>query len=351
MISLLAKLLLSMSVSAGVLSGGGGSTVEVDTIDFLSLQDIVAASRTELVLFLNAHQKMPKEPQSIQSLPEFAKLFPPAPASTILDVIKNTEIFLNPDHYRPCKDTNQNPVDASIYSPKPNSICISRDRVAFKLSKGEARPQILALIAHEYSHLMGLNEEEATNLQKAIYRIDNLDSIDHVSSRLHEVKVALEKLRGAFINNESYIDEPKNWNYYCDLFTKTVDYFDEANSFRKLENFSFGDKKDTSSDRAYNIKNTALYYATCGLSDYKPRRQVYRAQYEKVFGLDKTISAEKWERVLSLIPEVTDSSVQLRKVENLALVETEIADLVPYIEKQLSRMAVLERMKRELITY
>lgn len=67
---------------------------------------------------------------------------------------------------KPCFDSLGNAVDGSIYSEKPNTICVSAHRLVEKVHISEIPIQSHALLVHEYSELVGLTEDEAVLLQK-----------------------------------------------------------------------------------------------------------------------------------------------------------------------------------------
>lgn len=67
---------------------------------------------------------------------------------------------------KPCKDSSGNDAETGIVGSRPNTICLSSFRLAFKLNKENARKEILAIITHELGHSLGATEEEAVELQK-----------------------------------------------------------------------------------------------------------------------------------------------------------------------------------------
>ncbi|QDK45236.1 hypothetical protein DOM22_08745 [Bdellovibrio sp. ZAP7] len=56
--------------------------------------------------------------------------------------------------------------DAAAYSTPSNSICVSTWTLKTKLQLDNFKSQVLSLMIHEYSHLIGFNEEQATTLQQ-----------------------------------------------------------------------------------------------------------------------------------------------------------------------------------------
>lgn len=66
----------------------------------------------------------------------------------------------------PCYTSDKVPVDGSIFSEKPNSICISAHTFAEKVHTDTVHVQAAALILHEMSEVVGLSDEDAIRLQK-----------------------------------------------------------------------------------------------------------------------------------------------------------------------------------------
>ncbi len=141
----------------GVGSGGGGS-LPVNPVSPFMVESIAKDSKIFLRLLFNQLEAQ----GSLNDQPAIrAKLF--GGGQTIHDFIKNYGIFFAVD--KPCFDSAGEPRDGSIFAPEPNKICISPFSIAQKIPASEAFPQIIALIAHEYSHLVGTDENEAVYLQ------------------------------------------------------------------------------------------------------------------------------------------------------------------------------------------
>ncbi len=159
-------LLIGLSIFIGSLSwaggidGGGGGTTPANPI---SITQVFATIRTDAKSSLRLYFRNLERRSHFQNVPPYnAKLF--GGAKTILDVLESTDIEV-PDS-KPCYDAFGNEVDGSVHSTKPNAICISAFRIAPKLILERAIPEILALIAHELSHVLGTTEAEAEAFQR-----------------------------------------------------------------------------------------------------------------------------------------------------------------------------------------
>lgn len=85
--------------------------------------------------------------------------------STIFDVINKVSVDAKTNEF--CKDKDGNIKDGSIYSGKENTICVSLVSLG-DVYQDTLRNRFVALVAHEYSHLLGSSEVEAAYLQKMI---------------------------------------------------------------------------------------------------------------------------------------------------------------------------------------
>lgn len=84
-------------------------------------------------------------------------------SSDLATVARGIRVEVEDD--RPCFDFQDNAVDGSIRSDKPNRICISSHSIAAKVHRSEVVAQSAALMIHEFSELIGFSEDEAVTLQ------------------------------------------------------------------------------------------------------------------------------------------------------------------------------------------
>jgi hypothetical protein len=158
---------------AGSISGGGGGTVPANPVGNAAIAEILKESRSTLLMYFRSLDAGPgKAPMSEA---DAKRLYEATP--TIYDVINETVIEAQSS--APCRDGDGNEVDGSIVATN-GGICISLQRLGTKLDRTNAFSQTVALVAHELSHKLGFNEDEATELQK-----DMLDRLEesNVSAR------------------------------------------------------------------------------------------------------------------------------------------------------------------------
>lgn len=86
-----------------------------------------------------------------------------APTKNIEHVLANYKVHVEDED--PCFTSDNQPVDGSIHSEKPNSICISALTFAEKVHEDTVHVQAAALILHEMSEVVGLSDEDAVHIQ------------------------------------------------------------------------------------------------------------------------------------------------------------------------------------------
>ena len=332
----------NVAYSNGVESGGGGTTVAVNTIHLLDLNRIIESSRAELILFFNSQSSQKIETMSFNNTPEYKKLIQ-SPKS-IFEIIEENPIYIARNPHFPCKDQNNNAVDGSIYSPKPNSICLSESRLSLKLSLGTARGQILALIAHEYSHLLGLSEEEATTLQSKIVPLIEQDSKDKIKLALNTIKYSFGSLRGAFILYDLDKNNPKSWNYLCHKSEQISNYFEDVRKIKKFNQYAFYNKVDEKTFNSFLLKSRALNNIACAKSDYHQFRKDYLQKYTQAFGTFDSISIEQWNKTNSTIAFEVDNTILLKKVKSESDFTDELNDLRNYTENEFNKIYKLQNL-------
>lgn len=161
----------ALKSEGGVATGGGnrlknyevGSERVARMIENAKLPTSYALRSVEFTLYAfnipTIGQDSNSDPDTIarfQSL--YAKLF--GGKATIYEALQHA--VLQPQLAGPCLDTEGKAVDGSA-KDAPN-ICFSVERLA-SLDDDSAQREIIALVAHEVSHMLGTDEAEATMLQ------------------------------------------------------------------------------------------------------------------------------------------------------------------------------------------
>lgn len=160
--ALLLLLLPQFALGAGIgdYDGGGGGTLPADPVSPKAVQEFIQnEAKLNLRLFVKYDQLLLDK--NFESAID-KKLF--EGERNLFDLIENTDVEIRMD--RPCLDKNGEEKDASIYADRPNAICVSAARIAPKVMEENMRKEVLALMLHEFSHLLGTTETEAREFQK-----------------------------------------------------------------------------------------------------------------------------------------------------------------------------------------
>lgn len=173
----------------GGISAGGGGTLPANPISISQTVEVIAHSKKLLRMYLAHERKYEWGDDSTDSSRFYFG------NDNLATVLEKTDIEILQD--RACKDKFGRDVDGSVHASRPNTICISAFRIAPKLVEEVAAKEVLALIAHELSHLLGSNEKEAVELQESIaYTLTRAPVIEirEVEWQVESVMYSLEDL-------------------------------------------------------------------------------------------------------------------------------------------------------------
>jgi hypothetical protein len=153
-------LLSGPAAVAGGVDGGGGNTRPAHPVTEAEVRKVLEEGRPMIVFLMNSYSAGATG-RNPRPLP--VKLF--AGPVSLLDRLRAVNVSLATRG--PCYDEGGNPVDGSA-NQRRQSVCISLPRLMEKLNRENLRNQTLALVAHEYSHLVGTSEAEAEELQEYV---------------------------------------------------------------------------------------------------------------------------------------------------------------------------------------
>lgn len=302
----------SASVIEGGMSGGGGDAL--DPGGYVDASQLMSFARIELLLFFK--QKSTKPMSSF-----IAQVVNNSPS--MMDIIINTPIY---DTYSICQDSHGNTVDGSIYSPYPNTICINSSFMS-RFTPEEARKQLLALVAHEYSHLLGLNEVDATSLQREVY--EQLEGASFVESRsvVSEARRQFAMARGSIINYKE-IALNKNWTRRCQLAHKLSRYLWYARV--RSTYFSVLDAEASKLFYSYNVKVRLLVNGTCRFDENEDFQTAF-AEATRLHFREKTQMSVAAVSSL-LFEEPVSPQILVTRVDSESDFDKELEELRQYIE-------------------
>lgn len=294
----------SYAISGGSEVGNGGNTLnsEPATVDDLNTSVYKARS------FLYFHFKA-IEPVDLSINSFLAPLY--NSKKTIYDVIKENQIFVSP---KGCS-TRDGARDGSTASPHAFSICISKERILKKLRRDNLFSEVLGLVAHEYSHLLGFNESQANRLQVMVRKKmqENLPArlLNEYNLKLSLPFSTLEYLEGITSSGPS-------WNRFCYASERIRKEFIEIRKFQIIKTSKisaepvfqiFGPTEYKEFSNRYAVLEM-LYWKSCARSDYHPEAAFFERDYNRLFAGKQEISAS--DAVLG-----ADSAIMIQKVNNL----------------------------------
>lgn len=169
-ISSLVYCLMSTSLYAGGVSGGGGNlispTAPTEKQDPREIRNIILGSQHLLNKFINAKFALYSAgSMDYESLRLYSVLFADND-DNLHEVMEEITLDIKMD--RPCYDRNGKVFDGSTFNERKHSICISAFTIAQKCSKYEVPKQATALVFHEFSEVVGLSDEDAIMLQRQV---------------------------------------------------------------------------------------------------------------------------------------------------------------------------------------
>ena len=144
---------------AGGISGGGGGVLPAEALD---PETTLQFSKDSLVLIRPIIIGLQNERAGHEQTLYDKIIFDGQ--KKLWDAYENTKIRYNFDGA--CQDPiDGKDVDAAADAAK-GEICFSIARISTKVSEQTAIPEIMALLLHEYAHMVGANEEQALSFQK-----------------------------------------------------------------------------------------------------------------------------------------------------------------------------------------
>ena len=165
-ITLLSCFAQALPFREGGVSGGGVNVLNPQNpkiiLDSEKAEHIVRASKLYAhIFFANAEEEYLKGTAPADVMAVYKKIFENNNVTVVLDTVHP-----HVRDYGPCYDYSLNPVDASVASLEPDRFCVSSYALSHKVLPESLPIQAAALMAHEYTEVMGLGETEAVIIQK-----------------------------------------------------------------------------------------------------------------------------------------------------------------------------------------
>lgn len=323
-------------VNGGISGGGGGSFPENPAGEYY-IENILKDARGEMLMFFNAQDRG-------EQLHFFSDLYQSKP--NIYDMIRQTKIGVKWDSA--CVGHDEKEYDGSVVGPDDSSICISVHNLGRKLTKDNALRQTLALVAHEYSHLLGYDEDKATKLQKyVIYTYE-----EYVAQRKKGfffdivLKWRDELNPSRTLAVQSLMDLSKqatDWTEVCQSLLKLersiinplIYVNDTLREFFPMPGFQFSPFTLDLHTKAFATK-----MAACGmqpLSHQDPYDQESYVRYQSAFSESSTLTPHIFNKLVfggpsSAKPPI-DTGVRISKIDSVESAKAEVSALLKHIDE------------------
>ena len=332
----------------GGISGGGGGSIPDNPAGKYLIEEILKDANGELLMIFQGAQESE------------GNLFGDElynGEQTIYDVIRSSKIGIRRDG--PCIGLDGKEYDGSVVGPTSDSICISVKSLGEKLSKDNAHRQTLALVAHEYGHLLGLDEEAATKLQKfMIYYFEDyvqrrergffFDVIDGWRDRLSSVRAYISTSSMVFLSPST--TENDKWIQACRMSRTLETNFTDRLHFldRKFASYLPVPKQQYQQDtNEMHSKFLGYRAASCGLQDEHYREQfdteIFNLYVSAFSGHDQVNVAEFSAGFYGTEIPATLGERMITRIKSIKTVMHELEDMLGYInslEKALDEFGV-----------
>lgn len=159
----------SLTYAGGVSGGGGGGTTNPEPVSAYYIRNMIPKygvilrvwlQTREASYFNNYGQGKPKEEAILKAVFESDR--------DIYEALRDIIVHLKMEDS--CYDSDGKPSDGSYDPTSPLYICMSPYSMATKLNIYDVDKESTGLLAHEFAHAVGANEEQAVGLQKLLLR-------------------------------------------------------------------------------------------------------------------------------------------------------------------------------------
>lgn len=312
-------LLASSFVQAGSEGVGGGDILPAEQIGSKAIEEMIIASKLELLMhFYHLDQNRSRLPTAYQNLI--------GSNNDLIEQMRLQKIYIN--SFGPCFDFAGNESDASVFPKEGPGICLSSYRLGKKLSKENARIQLLALLAHEYSHLVGADENQAQAVQREI--LVTLLNSSHKGAEIYYQAYSLSIFETSL--QISKVEKALNSNENATLCYMAREL---ANKFYELYDKSSQNHYSISSLDIQKLINTVYWQAesiaagACVLYRINDEFDLLYANYNKAFGSASYIKLLEFKKYV--IPnygiDFVDENFEVQKITDSLILKKELKRL------------------------
>jgi hypothetical protein len=344
-------IIFSLDAQAGGVSGGGGNAKPNDPVTAQELLSLVRRARLDLTMYFHwyAHSETGlSQAEKVLRRKLFGKGLP-----SIVDRLAEVRIEERLDG--PCYDSSGQEVDASAQTSPPQRVCLSIARLKDKLLRENYEKQTLALLAHEYFHLVGATESEAEFLQQRVLaRFDLYSMLRSELDKSFREDQSLVRMNRDLVRNTLANFDHYSWDEIFGVF--------ETVRFIRKDLGEFGHFFDDEDSLGFcllnghllnvaalmNLKAHVAWFGACTLSDsMRSSWPTCRRRLDDIFLQDREISyptlRDRWGGVLDPGPF---PNLRFRKVSDRETARLELVDLLAQSEILYEHVQTLARLRR-----
>lgn len=336
-LGLLVASALSWSAVAGSveggMNGGGGGTIVANPATPGQIKTAAREARLTLMMLFTTWEGMQSYPYGTM-----LKDFPRA-----RDVVSNTKIEF--DDMAPCLGADGLDHDAYAPGTTSDSICLSVFSLQKKLSQENYQAQTVALVAHEFSHLLGLDEEQATFLQGQVYFQllgESPKAAGSLLSKVMESSIRMSVLFSEFKTMQKTLTARQSF----DALVRMRDFLN-ATSYSASTEFplSVFDSQQTRWNDGLSAKFSLLLWHFG--SQIEGERRDAEENINMAFESDTQITLPQYEdRVLMVVaPRANPQGFVLRKIVDETTLNLELNDVSQLLKEQLAYIGKLVSLR------
>lgn len=333
----LALTLASLTAFAhdGAGSGGGGFTSPANRMSVKEMGQLIGPARMHLLMYLNYHD------QNRHMLPEeFKGLFGDEDNKNFAYMVKYRLVHVNDT--TPCYDQNGKERDGSIYrNDGKQGVCISTFNLSQKIRSDAVQTQLVALMAHEYSHLLGTNETQANKIQKYVLNYMpkwSPNATSHVTNSYHSSLSGARQDINTFIQNLNRLSWQDACYFTNELVSNLSPFFYEGTyMFFSPLNLTNTKWQARIHSGRHLVENLA--FGACGLAfgpnSMSNRWNRQKEDYNHAFKFSKTVPVLEFLRVMDRKPVRLkyDERVMITKIENIENFKAELTRVAIYLSQ------------------
>lgn len=283
----------------GGVDSGGGNTFPAGQLSAKDLREFVKDAHRELPLLLNKLEVgLPyaeitntsgEAAQFVQMISAIIKRVFPENSRDIFVIHREARYRFQTNGS--CRDRAGNEVDASVYGVAENEICLSQNRLLRKLSWGNAATQLPALLAHELSHKLGTNEQEAETIQFMILGMTQYQAVTSFSELTEPALNALNELENTVQNTMGILQAPTKDLDMEPLFKMVEAQFPNAPIIKALVEYARSMTKLLPDLRAGNLQTQLVLLSRDAvrafdlLTNMNPHSLLRKSDFDKAIAL------------------------------------------------------------------